>query len=270
MKRWLTAGGLLWCMCAHAAPSADLWPRWQASDPASTRVIDHSAWDGFLQKYVQPSADGINRVAYARVSPADRNALAKYVDGLQSAPVSKLNPREQRALWINLYNAQTLKLVLEHYPLASITSINISPGLFARGPWGKTLLKVESAELSLNDIEHRILRPIWHDPRTHYSVNCASLGCPNLAMHAYTAARLDEMLDAGARAYINHPRGARVENGRLVVSSIYKWFKADFGGTDAGVIAHLKQYAAPALAAQLAGINDISDDQYDWSLNEAP
>jgi hypothetical protein len=123
--------------------------------------------------------------------------------------------------------------------------------------------------VSLDDIEHRILRPIWKDPRTHYSVNCASLGCPNLPAQAFTSSNLEQLLDDGARAYVNHPRGARVENGRLTVSSIYVWFAPDFGSGDAGVIAHLKQYAEPALKKKLGSVDRIADDEYDWALNDA-
>jgi hypothetical protein len=253
---------------AHAAPKAELWPVWQAHDNSNHGTIDHVAWDEFLHAYVKPSADGINRVAYSKVSVADKVKLEKYLLTLQNLRIGQYAQTEQRAYWINLYNATTVKTILDHYPVESITKINISPGLFARGPWGKKQLKVEGAEVALDDIEHRILRPLWNDPRTHYSVNCASLGCPNLAAQAYTAANMEALLDAGARAYVNHPRGATVDSGKLVVSSIYAWFKDDFGGDDAGVIAHLKQYAAPKLAAQLNGITRISDDRYDWTLND--
>lgn len=254
---------------ALAAPKAELWPRWQAQQAASSARVDHADWDQFLQEQVQSSSDGINRIAYARVSKPEQQKLASYLARLQAVSVSKLRREEQRAYWINLYNASTVKVILDHHPVESILKINISPGLFVRGPWGKKLLKVEDEGLSLDDIEHRILRPLWKDPRTHYALNCASVGCPNLATTAYTAANMEELLDAGARAYVNHPRGARVEKGRLRVSSIYEWFKDDFDGTAAGVIAHLKKYAAPPLATQLAGIGEISGDDYDWALNDA-
>lgn len=262
---------LLCCLplAAQAAPSAELWPHWAAHDESNASVIDYSAWDAFLHDYVKPSPDGINRVAYARVSTQDRARLNAYLQKMQAIPISHYARAEQRAYWTNLYNATTVKVILDHYPVSSILKINISPGLFSRGPWDKKLLKIEGEDLSLNDIEHRILRPIWKDPRTHYSVNCASLSCPNLATRAYTAANMNQMLDDGARAYVNSPRGAEVQDGKLIVSSIYVWYQADFGGNDAGVIAHLWQYAAPALKAQLATIHSISDDHYDWSLNEA-
>jgi hypothetical protein len=159
--------------------------------------------------------------------------------------------------------------VLDHDPVDSIRDIDISPGWFADGPWGKKLITVDGSDLSLDDIEHRILRPIWRDPRVHYAVNCAALGCPNLRPRPFTADRLDRMLTEGARAYVNHPRGARMTDDGLVVSSIYVWFQADFGGDDAGVIAHLKRYAKPGLAADLGAARGIDDHRYDWALNDA-
>lgn len=254
-------------LAALAAPRAELWERWAENSPSKV-AIDHAEWDEFLSRNVKAGKDGVNRIAYGRVSKADRDLLNAYVDKLQRVPIRRFSRAEQRPYWINLYNATTVKVVLDHYPVESILKISISPGLFSKGPWKKKLLSVDGEEVSLDDIEHRILRPIWKDPRTHYSVNCASLGCPNLQGRAYTAANLEQLLDDGARAYVNNPRGARVDDGRLVASSIYVWFSEDFGG-NAGVIEHLKKYAEPALARQLAGIKRIADDEYDWTLNDA-
>jgi len=258
---------------AGAAPKADLWPRWQAHDPASQGVIDHGAWGTFLERYLVEGDDGVNRVAYAEVTAADRAALNAYLEGLAAVPVSAQNRAEQMAYWINLYNALTLQVVLDHYPVDSIRDINISPGLFSglfnRGPWGKKLVEVEGEALSLDDIEHRILRPIWADPRVHYAVNCASIGCPDLQPEPYRGADIDAQLDAAARDYVNDPRGVAVEDGQLIVSSIYEWFKSDFGGDDRAVIEHLQRYAAPALAASLERFPAIDDDRSDWRLNDA-
>ncbi len=252
-----------------AAPAPEPWAQWQAYDPAASATIDHGEWDRFLKIYVRLGKDGIARLAYAAVTPADRAALAAYVDRLADIAPSRFARPEQLAYWINLYNALTIKTVLAHFPVQSIRDIRISPGLFAAGPWGKKLVAVEGEKLSLDDIEHRILRPIWHDPRVHYAVNCASLGCPNLAQEAYRADNFERLLETGARDYINHARGARVENGRLRVSSIYVWFHEDFGDSDAGVIAHLRRYGAPALAAALADTARIDGHDYDWTLNDA-
>jgi hypothetical protein len=255
-------------VAALAAPKAELWDKWSASS-ASKVGIDHAAWDGFLSRQVREDKDGINRIAYGKVAKADRDVLRAYVEAMQKVAIRKFSRDTQRAYWINLYNAATVQVVLDHYPVDSILKIDISPGLFAKGPWKKELLKIEGEPVSLDDIEHRILRPIWKDPRTHYAVNCASLGCPNLQPRAYTAGNMEQLLEAGARAYANHPRGASVERGRLTVSSIYVWFQSDFGGDDAGVIAHLREHAEPALKKQLAEVRRINGHDYDWTLNDA-
>lgn len=250
------------------APKAKLWDYWVRHDNDSDGTIDHSAWASFLSTYVNRSPDGINRVDYGDVTDADRDSLNAYIDSMQSLTISGYSRPEQFAYWVNLYNAVTVDIILDHYPVNSIRDIKLSKGLLSKGPWSKKLLDIEGKELSLNDIEHRILRPIWRDPRIHYAVNCASIGCPNLMAEPYTAENTERLLDRGAEDYVNHSRGVRIDNGRLDVSSIYAWFESDFGGSDAGVIDHIKRYAEPALAKSLHGINGISGDDYDWSLND--
>lgn len=269
LARRLVVVALLAFAAPWPAQAGAAWERWLAHDPRGTVRVDHGAWSRFLASYLVMGRDGITRVAYARVTPADRAALAAYLDRLAATPISGARRDEQRAFWIDLYNALTVKVVLDHYPVGSIRDIDISPGLFADGPWGAKLVTVEGVALSLDDIEHRILRPIWKDPRLHYALNCASLGCPNLMPQAFTAANTERLLETAARAYVNHPRGARVVEGRLTVSSLYRWYAEDFGGSDAGVIAHLRRYARGPLARALAGVRQISGDGYDWSLNDA-
>jgi hypothetical protein len=254
-----------WTSTALAAPEADLWPRWSAHDADSSQTIDHSAWNAWLGRFVVNSADGINRIAYSRVGADERKALQAYIQSLAALNISTYNRAEQFAYWVNLYNALTIDVVLEYYPVQSIRKIK--SGFFSFGPWGLELISVEGEALTLDDIEHRILRPIWQDARIHYAVNCASLGCPNLQRQAFTAGNTESLLKTAARDFVNHPRGARVEDGRLVVSSIYDWFVDDFGGNDRGVIEHLKTYAEAELRGALSKIDRISDDRYDWQLN---
>jgi len=262
---WLVGAAAL----AGGAPRAQLWERWLDHDPGSAQRVDHEAWNRFLARYVvDDHPSGINRVRYGEVTDEDSALLAQYLEQLQRVAVSALNRDEQRAYWINLYNALTVKLVVDNYPVDSITRINPSRALLARGPWDAKLLRIEGQELTLNDVEHRILRPIWQDPRIHYAVNCASLGCPNLQRVAYTAANTEQLLDRGAREYVNHPRGAHLERGRLVLSSIYDWFQGDFGGSEWGVLLHLERYAEPALAATLREYDGRISYEYDWGLNE--
>ncbi|MCY4212312.1 MAG: DUF547 domain-containing protein [Gammaproteobacteria bacterium] len=250
-----------------SAQDAELIPMWDASDASNTATIDHAPWQEILDGYlVADDPSGVSRFDYGalKANAEDRQKLGGYLQAL-----AKLDPRtyakdEQMAYWINLYNALTVFVVVPRYPVDSIK--DIKSGLIDFGPWNLELIPVQGEMLTLNNIEHGILRPIWRDPRIHYAVNCASIGCPNLAAEAYRSDNLERLLEQGATAYINHPRGAQVSDGELMVSSIYDWFKTDFGGTDEGVLAHLAQYARPELAAQLEGF-DSFDDDYDWNLN---
>jgi hypothetical protein len=252
------------------APKAELWERWVAHDPEATTRIDHGPWQRLLNAYVSQDAAGVNRVAYGRVSAADRTALEHYVEGLAELPIERFDRAEQLAYWINLYNALTVRLVLDRPGVGSIRHIDISPGLLADGPWGKKLVLIQGAEVSLNDIEHRILRPIWKDARIHYAVNCAAVGCPNLRRTAFTGDNAQALLELAARDYVNDPRGARFDGqGGLVVSSLYSWYREDFGGSEAGVLAHLRRHAEPPLARRLESIDTIARDRYDWALNDA-
>jgi len=253
---------------ARAAPKAELWPRWQKHDPASSEKIDHGAWDRFLKQYVvarHPS--GIHRVRYQAVTPEDFKNLQGYLKSLQGVAISNYNRNEQRAYWINLYNALTVDLVLSRFPVVSVRDINISPGLLARGPWGAKLFSVESEKISLDDIEHRILRPIWKDNRVHYALNCASLGCPNLQPTAYTGENTQALLERGAKDFINHSRGVTIQNGKLRVSSIYVWFQEDFGGDAEELMEHWQTYANPKLAEALGKYSGGLSHDYDWRLN---
>jgi hypothetical protein len=237
----------------------------------ATATIDHAAWNGLLQSYVVAGADGVNRVDYARFKKEGHATLKDYLQQLQAADPSRLDRPEQFAFWANLYNAKTIDIVLDKYPVKSIKDISLGGGLVALvtgGPWKAKVVKVSGQDLSLDDIEHAILRPVFKDPRVHYAVNCSSFGCPNLGREAFTGSRLDAQLDAGARAYVNHPRGISIEGGKAKASSIYDWFKVDFGGNDAGVLAHVAKYAEPALKEKLKGITTIGDFDYDWSLND--
>jgi len=229
--------------------------------------IDHSDWDALLQTYIRPGPDGVNRFAYSRLSAADAKQLHEYIRQMAGVPISDYSRREQLAYWINLYNALTTQVVLTHYPVASIREIFLNDAGWNGGPWRTTLVAVEGKELSLNDIKHRILRPIWRDPRIHYAVNCASIGCPNLRRNAYEGDTVNRLLESAARDFVNNSRGVTLENGDVIVSSIYIWFRIDFGNSDRAVLEHLRRYAGPTLRAALQGHETIASHSYDWSLN---
>jgi hypothetical protein len=227
--------------------------------------FDHSAFDALLKASVKPDAQGYNRVDYRGVK-SSRGALRAYIASLEAANPVSLSRNEAHAFWINLYNAKTLEVVADAFPVSSIKKINLGGSfLFGSGPWKANILTVNGTELSLDDIEHEIVRALFKDPMSHYGLNCASYSCPNLAASAYTGANVDALLRQNAVAYINHPRGVKVDKGRITASKIYSWYAADFGGKGK-LKDHWMSFAAPEKAALIAPAS-ISGYDYDWSIN---
>jgi hypothetical protein len=257
---------------AAATPAAALTTTevFQPSAKGSPVVVDHRVWDQQLRTYVRPDPNAFNQVDYAGWKARGHGDLKAYVAYLQTVDPVKLDRPEQFAFWANLYNSKTIDIVLDNYPLRSIRDVRLGGGLkaiVAGGPWQAKVVKVAGQDLSLDDIENQIMRPIFKDPRVHYSINCASNGCPNLMAEAFTGAKLYSQLDMCARDFVNHPRALRFENGKLKASNIYSWFQADFGGTPEAVLAHVKTYAKPELRAKLDAVSSIADYDYDWNLN---
>lgn len=245
------------------------FPVMSSQNPTSERVVDHSAFDRFLNTYlVQDPVSGVNLIKYAEVTSRDQNSLTQYVNRLQHIRVADLNRGEQLAFWLNLYNADTIRAVLEDYPVKSIRNIKSHP-LDFKGPWNDIRLTVQGEALTLDDIENRIVRPVFKDPRIHYALNCAAIGCPNLRNKAYTRENLGEALDAQARAFINNPRGIRVEDGTVTASRIFLWYKDDYGQSEQDILEHVRAYASPELLRALEGVTSIDTYAYDWDLNTA-
>ena len=252
---------------ARAANKAEAIGYWGAHAPTSTAQIDHSDWDRFLRTYVVKRSPGYDTVNYAAVTAADRAALNTYVKALEATRITSHNRAEQLAYWINLYNALTVRVVLEHFPVDSIKDIKYTVNPFVQGPWSEPLLTIEGQRVSLDDIEHGILRPYWKDPRLHYVLNCASVGCPDVGNQAFSATDSDSRLDQAAIDYVNDPRGIDILYGLVHVSSIYDWYQVDFGDSESAVLEHIRRYATPALAERIAGITEIDEYRYDWALN---
>lgn len=236
---------------------------------AGVADVDHSQFDRLLERHVRGAPDGINRVDYARwrASRADMTALHGYLRRLQATDPQGLTRAAQLAFWINLYNAETLRVVLDAYPVRSILAIH--PILLAIGPWKHRTLRVAGVYLSLDEVENGVLRPHYADPRVRYALNCASLGCPNLKPTAWRATDLEPSLDAAARAFVNHPRGVRLEPQGARLSAIYKWHREDFGSAPDGAIRHIRAYADEPLRMKLALGARIAGYAYDWGLNDA-
>ena len=243
-----------------ASPIRKLRPRGSGS-------FDHSSFDALLQAYVKPDAQGYNRVDYRGLKSGGQGALKAYVSSLEAARPTGLSSAEAQAFWINLYNAKTLDVVVDRYPVTSIKKINLGGGgLFGSGPWSKKLMVVEGTELSLDDVEHRIVRPLFDDPMSHYGLNCASYSCPNLMTRAYTGANVKGLMAQSAVDYVNHPRGVTVKSNRIVASKIYSWYAGDFGGKRQ-LKSHWGQFAEPNHAAAISNAS-LGRFVYDWSLND--
>lgn len=206
--------------------------------------------------------DGV--VDYAGLKTREKD-LDAYLDALASVDPSTLPRQDQFAYYINVYNAWTIKLILEHYP--GIRSIK-EAGSFFRSPWKRDFVRLKGKTVSLDDVEHGILRPQFRDPRIHFAVNCASKSCPLLRGAPYAGEGLDAALDAAARAFVNNPANTFFKEGKLHVSRIFDWYGEDFGGPS-GVWGFIRHYADPKLAAQMDAAKDHDLDYlpYDWSLN---
>ncbi|MEP1421907.1 MAG: DUF547 domain-containing protein [Erythrobacter sp.] len=250
-----------------AIPSSELVSaQFQAAGTQDS--ISNEAWDSFLSSYTTLGEDGIVRVDYGAVSADDKQKLDSYVDYLAAQDATQFTRDAQLAYWINLYNALTVSVILDNYPVDSIRDISTSPLDF--GPWGEKRIVVNGRELGLHDIEHGIVRPLWsEEPRIHYALNCAAFGCPNLAQSAYTASNLEQKLQENSVLYINDPRGVSVgEDGKVTLSKIFSWYREDYGGSEETVLVHVRQYAEPDLLAALDQPDLSISYAYDWSLND--
>ncbi len=239
---------------------------WNKSNNTNATTIDHSAWQAILDDYLiieHPS--GINRVDYEGLAD-DKVLLEEYIQSLSIIDPRTYSKKEQMSYWINLYNALTVLLITENYPVTSITELGETTIAF--GPWDDPVTTIVEKNLTLNDIEHRILRPIWQDSRIHFAVNCASIGCPNLQPDVFTSENLEELLTQGAIEYLNHRRGVRFEGDKLVLSSLFDWYAKDFGNNTQEVLISLSQYASVDIKQKLSSYSSDITYEYDWGLNE--
>jgi len=233
-----------------------------AAGPAATGwtmdKVDHSLLGELLAKYVHAG-----EVDYAGFK-ADEEKLDRYLRQLEDVRPQDLSRNEQLAFYINAYNAYTIKLVLTGYP--NIKSIK-DLGTLWRSPWKKDFVRLEGRTMTLDDIEHGIIRPRFQDPRIHFAVNCAARSCPPLIPEPYRGDTLDEQLDGVTRAFVNNPERNYLKGDTLHVSRIFDWYGEDF---KEGIVAFFIQYGSADLQRAILGIGDrlkIRYLSYDWSLN---
>ncbi|MCU0574826.1 MAG: DUF547 domain-containing protein [Syntrophobacteraceae bacterium] len=224
----------------------------------SMEKVDHGLFGELLQKYVHNGT-----VDYAGFK-AEENELDRYLQHLEGVQPQKLSRNEQLAFYINAYNAYTIKLVLTGYP--NIKSIK-DLGTFWRSPWKKEFVRLEGRTMTLDDIEHGIIRPRFQDPRIHFAVNCAARSCPPLISEPYGGDTLDQQLDGVAKAFVNDPERNDLKDNTLYVSKIFDWYGNDF---KEGIVAFFIQYGSADLRSRIQGIGDGIKVQYlpyDWTLN---
>ena len=245
------------------APKANIiekeTPSTQVTTPEPKKVVeeiapvakpDHSKWDAILRKYV--SASG--KVNYKGIK-ADKAALEGYLKELEQNPIeSSWSRNEKMAYWINAYNAYTVKLIVDNYPLTSITKLH------GGKPWDVKWIKLGGKTYSLNNIENDILRPQYKDARIHFAVNCAARSCPPLLNKAWTAANLNSNFQKQAKAFVNSSKFNSISADKVVISKIFEWYAGDFGN----IITYLNKFANTKINAGAK----VSYQEYDWQLNE--
>ena len=240
--------------------------------PANQQVvmdrIDHAIWDALLRRYV----DDRGMVDYTawKANAADVEALDNYLATLSRASLSQPTSRSgQLAYWINAYNATTIKGILREYPTSSIR--NHTAKIFGYNIWDDLVLSVGDRTFSLNQMEHDVLRKM-REPRIHFAIVCASIGCPKLMNRAYTAAQLDTQLAQSTRDFFADPAKFRYNagSGQMQISPILQWFGEDFGPGIRERLASIAPYLPddPSRALARGGTAQVSYLGYDWNLND--
>ena len=247
---------------SYAAPKPDVWGVWlEPSTPVA--LPDASAFADFLQRYQGVNSDGIATIDYTRVTAQDTQQLQGFITSYTAIDPRGLARAEQFVYWVNLYNAQIIMQILDAGIPESIKDIRPGlSGLLAGGPWKAKQLEVAGRDISFNDIEHRILRPIWGDARVHFVLNCASLGCPDIPVRPLSPVALEQQLNAAAEAFLNHSRAVALHGSALVLSSLFDWFAMDFGADETQRIAFINRYRFQPITSYQS-----ITYEYDWALN---
>lgn len=226
----------------------------------SEATVDHSLYGELLNRYVEKGV-----VNYQGFKKSEAK-LDEYLKVLESTNIEELTRDEEFAFYVNAYNAWTIKLILSAYP--GIKSIKDLGSIF-KTPWEKKIVRINSDIITLDDVEHKMLRAQFKDPRVHFAVNCASKSCPPLISEPYRGSVINQQLDDSARAFINDPKHNYLKGSKLYVSRIFKWFSKDF---DADIVGFFLKYAEGDFKKELEAKKDkikIMYLHYDWSLNGA-
>ena len=237
---------------------------WQAFETGSRRLVDHRLWNRFLSKYLRLRSDDVPMLPYGEIPSSEWELLDTYLGALAATPVHTLDRQEQYAFWLNLHNALVVRLIARAYLVLTVRDIDLGNGT----PWDRPIVEVEGRTLSLSDIRNGILRAYWRDGRVHYGIFYGAVGSPGLLAQGFSGANVDRLLDEQALDFVNHPRGVWADGRSANVSSLYKWYAEDFGGSRRAILSHLRLYALPGLRRMLPD-NVALNHAFDWSLNDA-
>ncbi len=237
----------------------------QGMEADGERTHDHAEFTELLARHVDEDAGTVDYGALKE----EEERLDAYLEGLAQADVTQLGRDEQLALLLNAYNAYTVKLILENYgEIESIRDIS--------DPWKTERYEVGGSTLSLDQIEHGIIRPLYRDPRIHFGVNCAAKDCPHLAEEAFEGSRVDEQLEARTRATLGDEKFLRLEGETIRYTKVMEWYEEDFVDDEfKGAGENLAAYIRPYGSAEVQRVIDEADGDprmnaldYDWSLND--
>jgi hypothetical protein len=236
--------------CSNINSQKTAYQAFETNNIEITKPIEHTHWNALLYKYV--SKDG--KVNYKGFKQ-DEKALQDYLEILKkNTPSESWTKNEKLAYWINAYNAFTVRLILDHYPVKSIKNI--------KDPWGKEFIVIGGNNYSLEDIEHKILRKM-NEPRIHFAINCASYSCPNLLNQAYTSENLEHQLDLAAKLFVNDTSKNFISKNSVEISKIFDWFSSDFKKYGS-IIDFLNRYSTIKIDSNAK----IKYKSYNWNLNE--
>jgi hypothetical protein len=213
---------------------------------------DHSGWDALLKKNVS-SAGKVNYKGFR----TDKTKLEAYLKELENnVPSNDESANAKKAFWVNAYNAYTVLLIVDNYPVRSINDIKLGGAT----PWARKWIKIDGTTMSLNDIENNKLRKVYNDGRIHFVINCASFSCPILLNQAYTAENIESNLTAQTKKFINDDARNQITSKSAKISSVFDWYRADFGD----VTDFINKYSKTKIGSN----TKISYMPYSWDLNE--
>lgn len=255
-------------MDVNAAPKAELIKFWDDSEPLSSMLANHDAWQEILTAYVDDQhPSGINRFDYSAVTASDARKLKEHLVAVQKLEPRQLNSNEAKAYWINMFNAILVDKIVDAYQSGSSRAVKriLNGGLRSSG-WGDDVAEILMQSISLNDIEHGILRPIWKDSRIHFALSAGTVGGANIQKTAFSGDNVEELLEKARVEFFQHPRSVRIKGNRVILNTVFEWYASDFASNKKALLAYIRENVSEEKRRMMQGRSKIRYD-YSWDLN---